>query len=156
MAPEASLTYLALAHLAQFDTSKTERLEIHYGDTPPRVLPMTKLRTLAFYRCNDPSTFVDASRPERSLQESLICPGLEELILDLGTKGGRFGIQSVIAVAAVRVRSGVGLKSVKIVGRPNAFVREDILEFKGYVPHVGCGPEIVEVANGGGDDAGSD
>ena len=45
-------------------------------------------------------------RPERSLQEPLICPGLEELILDPGAEGGRFGIQSVVAVAAVRARSG--------------------------------------------------
>ena len=94
MAPEVSLTYPALAHPVQFDTSKTERLEVHYGDTPSRVLPyqtllpMIKLRTLVFYQCSDPSTFVDALCPERSLQGPLICPGLEELILDLGTKGG--------------------------------------------------------------------
>ena len=94
VAPEASLTYSALAHLAQFDASKIERLEIHYSNTPSRVLPyqtllpMIKLRTLVFYQCSDPSTFVDTLCPERSLQGPLICPGLEELILDLGTKGG--------------------------------------------------------------------
>ena len=158
---EASLTYSALAHLVQFDTSKTERLEIHYSNTPSRVLPyqtllpMTKLCTLVLYRCSDLCTFVDALRPERSLQEPLVCPGLEELILDLSAEGGRFGIQSVVAVAAVRAQSGAGLKSVKIVGRLNAFVRKDVLESKGYVPQVECGPEVAELADGGGDGAGS-
>ena len=61
-----------------------------------------------------------------------------------------------MAVTAVRARSEMGLKSVRIVDRLNAFVRKDVLEFKGYVPHVECGPKIVEVANGSGDDAGSD
>ena len=64
----------------------------------------------------------------------------------------------MIAVAAARAWSGVGLKSVKIVGRPNAFVRKDVLELKGCVPHVECGPEGAELpdGDGGGGGGGSD
>ena len=76
VAPEASLTYSALAHLAQFDASKIERLEIHYSNTPSRVLPYqtllpaTKLRTLVLYRCSDLCTFVDAACAPREVCKS--------------------------------------------------------------------------------------
>ena len=57
----------------------------------------------------------------------------------------------------MRAQSRVGLKSVslRIVDRLNAFVRKDVLESKGYVPQVECGPEVAELADGGGDGAGS-
>ena len=51
------------------------------------------------------------------LANYVICPKLEELVLDPRVHGEKFDIRVVISIAAARASGGRKLKSVKIVSR---------------------------------------
>jgi hypothetical protein len=153
-------TCLALESLAQFDTSKIERLEIERGDPPSSespcraLLPMKALRTLTLSQCNSPHTFIGALHPDMSSSEAVVCPKLEELTLMLRTDGKIFDIKRVTGMAAARASKGAKLKSVRIIGQ-DKFVRTDVLELEEHVLHVECGLE-VDGANDGSGGSGGD
>ena len=106
---------------------------------------MKFLRTLTISRCKNLSRFM------RILDDDLICPKLEELIIDPCTDGEKFDIQSVAGAAAVRARRIVSLKSVRIVSRDKS-VQDDAWKVRAHVPHVECGPWVA-LASGVGDDS---
>ena len=151
--PIASDVCRVLESLAQFDPLKVERLRLAGGDlnqqdgcTIWRVLnPMKFLRTLTISRCKNLSRFM------RILDDDLICPKLEELIIDPCTDGEKFDIQSVAGAAAVRARRIVSLKSVRIASRDKS-VQDDAWKVRAHVPHVECGPWVA-LASGVGDDS---
>ena len=158
-ASRADPTCLVLESLAQFDTSKIERLEIDRGDSPSSgppyraLLPMKALRTLTISQCNSPHTFIGALHPDMSSSEAVVCPKLEELTLVLRTDWGVFDIKRVTGMAAARASNGAKLKSVRIIGQ-NKFVRTDVLELEEHVLHVECGFEVDGADDGSGDSGG--
>ena len=147
-----------LESLAQFDTSKIERLEIDCGDPPSSgpphrtLLPMKALRTLTLSQCNRPYSFISALYPDMSSLEVVVCPKLEELTLR--TDGKIFDIKRVTGMAAARASKGAKLKSVGIIGQ-DKFARVDALELGEHVLHVKCGLE-VDGANGGSGGSGGE
>jgi hypothetical protein len=154
MVPMASNIDLLLEFLARFDTSKTELLEILRSNPPSRdaphraLLPMKTLRTLMLYRCENIYTFMDALRPSMSSSEVVVCPKLEELILDPADDGKRLYIESVIGMAAARASRGAKLKSVRIAGRVK-FAPMQVLELRKHVLHVECDFGVDDVSNDG-------
>ena len=82
-------TKLTLGFLVEFETSKTEQLEIGSGcllylDSLYQVLlPMKDLRTLTFSGCRNPNIFICALQPATGSLEVVVCPRLEELVLVL-------------------------------------------------------------------------
>jgi hypothetical protein len=141
--PRVDNTCLVLESLAQFDTSKVERLRINCGSSPSSdppyraFLPMKHLRALMLHHCASPHIFVHALRPTMRSPETVVCPELEELVIVL--RGRTFDMKSVIGVAAARASKGAKLKTVRIVGRDRP-ARTDVLELEKHVFHVGCGP----------------
>ena len=143
-------TYMALESLAHFNTSKTEQLEI-VGSDPPSCdpphrafLPMKNLRTLTLVRCKNPHFFVHALDPGMSLSGVVVCPKLEELVIE---HREMFDIRSVTGTAAARASKGVGFKIVRIVPwRKVVHPQLDVLELEKYVRHVEC--EVDKAADG--------
>ena len=136
-------TCSVLESLAHFDTSKTECLKINHGepsssDTPFRaLLPMKGLRTLTLSRCKNPHILTYALHPSTSPSEVVVCPKLEELVIE---GGETLDVKNIIEMAGARASRGAKLKSVRING-PYKFVRLDVLELKKHVSLVDCSPE---------------
>jgi len=140
MAPRVKDTCLVLDSLAYFDTSKTERLEIKCGESPNSdslyraLLPMKNLRTLVLTRCIDPHIFVQALHPSMGPSGAVVCPELEELIIE---HRGMFEIKVVVGAAAARASRGVKLKTVRIVSWYKGMQAQlDVSELKKHVLHV--------------------
>ena len=144
-------TCLMLESLARFDMSKTERLQIDYGDSPSSdppyqaLHPMNHLRTLILYRCTNPDTFLRALDPNTNSSGIAVCPELEELILVLRLSEETLDIKNVKEMAAARASRGAKLKSIRISSQDKS-VQVDALELREHALHVECGPE-VDVAN---------
>ena len=111
---------LSLGSLVQFDTSKTERLEIIYGSLPASdslrqtLLPMRGLCTLVLERCGQPHPFINALDPSRCSTGALVCPKLEELIIECEEE---VDIERVIRMAKARALRGARLKLVRIASK---------------------------------------
>ena len=135
---------LLLGCLANFDTSKTERLELIQCSNPPNgdpvcqlLLPMKDLRTLKLDRCEDSRIYIHALDPKTSSSGDMICPKLEELFVMHEERA--FDIKNIVVVAAVRASRGAKLKSVKIVTFTRTrYSQPDVLELKKHVLHVEC------------------
>jgi hypothetical protein len=155
--PEISTTCSVLGSLAQFDTSKTERLKIDCGYSTSSdllyrtLLPMKRLRSLTLSRYTDPGIFVHALKPGMmSSLEVVVCPKLEELVLVLRVYGEILNIKNVIKMVAARALRGAKLKTVRIVIHDEA-MQIDALELSKHALCVECGPE-VNIAEESGDD----
>jgi hypothetical protein len=142
--PRVDKTRLLLESLDHFDTSKVERLKIHWGDSPSSdppyraLLPMKRLRALTLHRCANPHIFIHALHPAMSSSGTVVCPELEELVIVLDN--GTLDMKSVIGVVAARASRGAKLKSVRITGEDQP-APTDVLELEKHVSHVECGPE---------------
>jgi len=129
---------LVLESLVHFDTSKTERLEIKYGISPPcdtphrTLLPMTDLRSLVLDRYGQPHAFISALDPSTSPSGVMVCPKLEELTIESDEV---IDIKRVIAMAEARALRGAKLKLVRIVGR-DKLGEIDVLELKKHASRV--------------------
>ena len=154
--PRTNTTHRAYESLARFDTSKIEQLTIvggdlyddHGGCTFHRaLLPMKGLRTLMISQCKNISASI-----RNILADDVICPKLEELILDPRVHREKFDIQVVISIAATRASDGRKLKSVKIVSRDKS-VLSSALKLEQYVSHVECDLGVAAVCD---NDDGSD
>ena len=149
-------TCLMLGSLAQFNTSKTERLDIVCGNPPSAghpyqaLLPMKNLRTLTISWCESPYTFIHALDPRLSSSRTVVCPKLEELVLVLCVDGEVFGIQYVVGMVVARALRGAKLNSLRIVSQ-REFPQVDILQLKKHISHVECGPEADGVDEDGYD-----
>jgi hypothetical protein len=141
-------TYSVLESLARFDTSKTERLKIGGGNSPPSdylyqvLLPMKHLRTLTLSLCTNSDVFIHALDPSTSSPEVAICPELKELIIDCCAGGKKLNLQSVIGMAAARALRGAKLEAVRIVHGQSGVDLVDVLELRKYVWHVDYCPGI--------------
>ena len=129
-----------LESLARFDTSKTERLKIESGNSPTSdpayqaLLPMKDLRTLTLYLCASTYTFVRALDPHTSSSGVLICPKLEDLVIE---HRGPLDIKNVIGMAAARASRGAKLKSIRIINRQGlVHPRTDVIELGKHVLRV--------------------
>jgi len=126
----------AFEALAQLDTSKTERLEIHYGCPPSwdllnqTLLSMVELRTLQLGGCGDLYIFIDALQPGASSSEVVSCPNLEKLTLSLRSDE-EFDIMGLVEMAAARASRGKKLRTIKIIDDWGADL--DVSELKKYV-----------------------
>jgi hypothetical protein len=155
------VTSSVLGSLARFDTSKTERLKIDYGNSPSRdppyraLLPMKDLRTLTLSRCTSPHIFVHALHPNMSLSGDVVCPKLEELVLVLDVYGAMFSAEDVIGTLAARASRGAKPKAIRLINR-NKFTEIDVLKLKEHVLHVEWGPEVDEANDGSDDGDGED
>ena len=138
--------YQSLLNLSdRLDTSKIERLRIADGILLDNccncvfyglLSRMKSLRTLTISRC----TYLSASLCD--LGNNLICPNLEELILDPRVDKERFNIRTVIRIAAMRASTGPKLKFVRIVSGDKS-VQAHALELWKYVGHVECSPRVA-------------
>jgi len=133
-------TCLVLEYLAQFDTSKTDRLEIIGGDPPSSgppyqaLLPMKDLRTLALYLCANPHVSTHALDPSTNASGDMVCPKLEKLVID---HRELLEIKDVIGMAAARELRGAKLKFVKIISWDGfVYAQPDVLKLKKHVLHV--------------------
>ena len=147
--------------LARFDASKIERLSIANGDLGEsyddhnlhQVLSlMENLRTLVICRSKNLSDSIYV------LEDSAVCPKLEELVLDPRYPGTRFGVGTVIGIVKGRASSGAKLKSVKISCRAD-FAQRDMLRLAKHVSHAECSPGVVkpyEESDSNDDSDGSD
>ena len=119
--PERHPTRLVFEFLARFDTLKTERLEIDHGnslssDSPYRaLLPMKRLRTLTLSQCRSPDVFIHTLDPNISSSGVVVCPELEELVLELRPDTETLDFKNVADMAAARASRGAKLKSVRIM-----------------------------------------
>ena len=129
--------------LAQFDTSRAERLTIDCGkflssDPGPyqALLPMKDLRTLTLYLCESLPAFISALHPKIGSSEVVICPKLEELVIE---HRDPHMITNVIGMVAARASGGAKLKSVEMVNRLDlVYPQIDVMELKKHVLHVEC------------------
>jgi len=135
-------TCLVLESLTNFDTQKTERLEIEFMHSPPSyppcrvLLPMKDLRTLTLHNCTNTCVFVHALDPNVGSLGALLCPKLEELIIG---DEGKLDIKIVVGMAAARESRGAGLKSIRIVNLQGpAYAQLDVSELAKHVPHLEC------------------
>jgi len=141
------LTNSTLGLLTEFDTSKTEQLEIGNGcllylDPLHQVLlPMKDLRTLTFSGCRKPNIFISALQPATGSSEVVVCPRLEELVLVLHPHETMSHITSVTQMAEARASRGEKLRTVKIVGGRNA-ANFDVSELRKHVWNVEYGPGV--------------
>jgi len=137
MTPLPFDTSSMLKYLAYFDTSKTERLVIQGGEPPTgtllyqSLLPMKGLRTLKLIRCEDPHTFVRVLHPSMSSSGVMVCPELEELVIE---HKRTLDIKVVEGVAAARASSGAKLKVARIISWYG--VQVDTSELKNHVSRV--------------------
>jgi hypothetical protein len=151
-------TSLALEALDQFDTSKTEQLEIGHGkslsgDSPYRaLLPMKHLRTLTLYQFASSHSFVHALHPGTSSSGITVCPKLEKLSIEHPEEA--LDLKDVIGMAAARASRGAKLKFVRIT--QGSCMRTDALELKKHALHVECGPEFDGVDGDGDGTSGGD
>lgn len=129
---------LMLQSLALFDTSETKHLEINFNSNPASyppyntLSPMKDLRTLELYRCKTPDIFIRALDPTNSSSGVVVCPKLEEVIMNYE---GTLDVKSVIGMAAARGSSGAELKSLGISspwGGPN-LAQSDVSELEKHV-----------------------
>ena len=143
--PGVNLTCPTLEYLAQFDTSKTEWLELYSGDPispgdrPYQVLPpMQNLRTLVLSRCDNLYDFTSPLQPSLDSSKSVVCPKLEKLVLDLSVYEDKFedNLQSVIEMAALRASRGVKLNSVVITNGKAGFTQINASDLKKHVSYV--------------------
>ena len=131
-----------LRYLARFDTSRTEQLEIDYDISPSNdfayqaLFPMKDLRLLTLYQCASTHTFVHALDPHMSSSGVMICPKLEELVIEHRRP---LDIKNVIGMAAARASRGAKPKSIRIVNLQGwMHPRTDVMELRKHVLHVGC------------------
>jgi len=140
-------TELTLESLAEFDTSKTERLKIDGGNLLSKeplyqaLLPMKDLRTLTLSECISPDILIRALKPSTSSSEVMVCPKLEEFVLvpyPLSFGLGPSEMTSIIEMAAARASRGGKLKTVRIFQRRGT-ANLDVSELRKYVWSVECG-----------------
>jgi len=118
MTPSAFDTSSMLGYLAYFDTSMTEWLWIKGGKSPnstlpySALLPMKGLRTLTLTRCEDPHIFVHALHPGTSSSGVVVCPELEELVIE---HKAAFDLKVIEGVVAARASRGAKLKLIRII-----------------------------------------
>ena len=131
---------LALGTLAQFDTSKTERLAIDFSGIPSHpspyhiLLPMKDLRTLELQQCATPDIFVRALDPSKSPSGVVVCPKLEKLDIRFTLS---FDIKNAIGMAAARKSLGATLNFVRITNPwEEIFAHSDVLELEKHVSHL--------------------
>jgi len=128
--------YVTLSFLEYFDTSKTRRLGIYDGRSLfyRALLPMKDLRTLMLTGCVTPITFVRALHPGMSPSGVVVCPKLEELVIE---DWRELVMDDIIGMAAARESRGVRLKLVRIV----CPVQVDVLELEKHVSRVEYDPK---------------
>jgi len=133
---------LALKLLSYFDTSNTERLEIRRGRSQTSdllhraLLPMQDLRTLVLTQCKDPHVLIHALHPSMSSSGAVICPELEELIIELDFSEV-IDIGKVAEIMAAKASRGVKLGTIRIVrGYRGVHIQPDVSELEKHVSHV--------------------
>jgi len=139
-------TSLTLESLAEFDTSKTELLQIDRGHLLSgeplyrALFPMKDLRILTLFRCANLDIFIRALQPATSLLEVAVCPKLEEFILVLHSEWD-FNITSAVEMSAARASRGKKIRTIRIIdGRGG--VDLDVSELRKHVWNVEYGPEV--------------
>jgi hypothetical protein len=135
-------------HLARLDVSKTEWLKVS-GDSHTSasvvqaLFPMRRLRFLWLRRCNDLPAFVHSLSPQPRLPDAVVCPNLEELVLDPHPDAS-FDFQSVIKMAESRASRGAKLKAVRITVEREELNPVDVLRLGEHVLHVEWGHEAAK------------
>lgn len=104
---------------------------------------MTDLRTIELSGCRSPHIFAQALQPSMNSSEVVVCPKLEELILE--SPDGVFDIKSVTKMAAARASRGKKLRTVKLVDRQGELDPKVILELKKHVSYVECASELARL-----------
>jgi len=135
---------LVLEFLALFDTSGTKQLKIHFDHNPSGdqsyqiLLPMKTLRTLRLEYSPSSHDFIQVLDPSKSSSGVVVCPKLEELIIQ---PNGKLDINDVIGMAAARESRGAKLNSLWIFNplEPK-YAQSDVLKLKGHVSRV----EVIE------------
>ena len=155
MTPQIAPTRRVFESLARFDTSKTERLKIIGGSlldscsVHRALLRMKDLRVLTISRSKNIFALID------TLCDHVVCPNLEEVVLEPREGGEKFDIQKVIGMAAKRASRGAKLKSLRIVGGDRSVqIRASGLEE--HVSHVEFSPGVAAVSDDSDDSDVSD
>jgi len=100
------------------------------------VLPMKGLRTLTLYHCASPSIFLLTLHPNMDSSGAVVCPELEELMIE-HRKG--FDIEVIVGMAAARALRGAKLKTVIFIRwHRSVYTQPDVSELKKHVVDVEC------------------
>ena len=135
-----------LESLARFNTSKTERLRIDYGDPPSSdppyqtLLPIKGLRSLTLSRCRNLAFSIHALDPGADTSGVVVCPKLEEFVLIPFLDREICDIESLVGMVAARALREAKLKSVRICSRS---VELNTSELERHVLHVECDPGVT-------------
>jgi len=92
---------------------------------------MKDLSTLMLKYCKNPHEFVRVLDPSKNLSEDVVCPKLEEFVVE---HCGKLDIRAVIGMAAARESRGAKLNSIWILSPFGLdYTQLDVLELKEYV-----------------------
>ena len=114
-------TRFILKSLSLFDASKTEQLKIDFENHPSTyplhevLLPMKDLRTLKLCRCASPNVLIHALDPRKRLSGIVICPKLEDLVIEYQ---GTLDTEEVMKMTAAREARGAKLKFIAFLAVP--------------------------------------
>lgn len=125
-AREDDITPQVLEYLARFSTSRIERLELHYDNSPRGDLlfwalkPMENLRTFKISRSKLASTIIRALDPHLNAGQ-IACPNLKRIALDPHAGLDKFDVVGVIKLALRRASKGAKLEAIRITNRGICF-----------------------------------
>ena len=148
--PQVNGTWLLLG---QLDTSRTKRLRAFGDNLPlppsdaiyPVLLSMTDLRTLTVSRCENLNAIIDSLSPNKNPSGVVVCPKLEELVLNPRYRDPfnfESSINMVVRMVAVRAARGAKLECVRIVSR-STVMQWMVPDLAKHVSRVECvNPEV--------------
>ena len=120
---------LAIAECKASSSTKTEKSPVYLT-----LLSMNNLRTLTLTHCvNFP--FILALNPGRNPSRTVVCPGLEELVLYTVSKAS-FCMKELLEMVKERASSGAKLSAVTIVCSQEFAPAKEVLKIREYVTRV--------------------
>ena len=137
--PNINSTWALLDQFVKLYTPNIERLRIVRGNLNAvywALLPLKDLHTLTLSRCRNLYAVTHALSPNSNSSGVVVCPKLEELVLDpLGNEA--LNILDIIRMAAARMSRGAKLKSVRTVSQ-DTFMQMKASGLEEYVSHMEC------------------
>ena len=143
--PPPMLDHHILRSLNKLPTSTTERLVVtqYYASAHPKtedsgayqvLLPMNDLRALTLTDCNNTS-FLHALNPSRNTSNTVACPKLEELTLNIPGQRDESRMYGLLEMTMERASRGAKLSSILICQRESLSAKE-LSDLRSYACHV--------------------
>jgi len=143
--PPPMLDHYILRSLNKLPTSTTERLVVtqYHASAHPKtedsgayqvLLPMNDLRALTLTDCNNTS-FLHALNPSRNTSNTVACPKLEELTLNIPGQRDESRMYGLLEMTMERASRGAKLSSILICQRESLSAKE-LSDLRSYACHV--------------------